>query len=44
MASMDFNVGGEEKDDDDINDPEIEMNIGARGTRLVTSAAAAALL
>ena len=33
MASMDFNVGGEEKDDDDINDPEIEMNIGARGTR-----------
>ena len=33
MASMDFNEGREEKDDDNINDPEIEMNIGARGTR-----------
>ena len=33
MASMDFNVGREEKDDDETNDPEIEMNIGARGTR-----------
>ena len=30
---MDFNEGREEKDEDDINDPEIEMNIGARGTR-----------
>ena len=33
IASMDFNVGREEKDDDGINDPEIEMNIGARGAR-----------